>query len=150
MATKYAYLTVTLGGKPGTRFLLDPETENRIGRGTECTVTLNDPLCSRVHAVVRRDDDRWHIRDADSRNGTFVNGQRIDDAMLDTGHTVRIGSAEFSFELSDEPLTVYDPADGIQQTLVSDRPITTGHGPVRAGGDSRQRTSAATAVALSA
>jgi Nif-specific regulatory protein len=87
-------------------------------------VILNDPLCSRVHAVIRVDNRRWHIRDADSRNGTFVNGQRIDDAALDTGHSVRVGSAEFTFELSDEPLTVYDPAEGIRQTLVSDRPIT--------------------------
>jgi Nif-specific regulatory protein len=124
MARTYAYLTVTLGGKPGTRFLLDPEAENRIGRGVECAVTLNDPLASRVHAIVRRDDGRWNIHDSDSRNGTFVNGQRIDEAILDNGHTVRIGSAEFAFELSDEPLTVYDPADGVQQTLVSDRPVT--------------------------
>ena len=121
---KLAYLTMTLGAKPGTRYALEPGMDNCIGRGTECTVTLNDPLCSRVHAVIRLDSHRWHIRDADSRNGTFVNGQRIDDAMLDTGHTVRIGSAEFAFELSDEPLTVYDPAEGVRQTLVSDRPIT--------------------------
>jgi two-component system response regulator HydG len=121
---KYAYLTMTLGPKLGTRYALDPAVENRIGRGTECTVMLNDPLCSRVHAVVRLDNHRWQIRDVESRNGTFVNGQRIDEAVLDYGHSVRIGSAEFAFELSDEPLTVYDPAEGVQQTLVSDRPIT--------------------------
>ena len=122
-SAKYAYLTMTLGPKPGTRYALDPAVDNRIGRGTECTVMLNDPLCSRVHAVVRLTDHRWHIFDADSRNGTFVNGQRTDEAVLDSGHCVRIGSAEFTFEVSDQPLTVYDPADGIKQTLVSDRPI---------------------------
>jgi two-component system, NtrC family, response regulator HydG len=125
---KYTYLTMTLGPKPGTRYALDTEAENRIGRGTECTVMLNDPLCSRVHAVARLENGRWQIRDAESRNGTYVNGQRIDEALLDNGHTVRIGSAEFVFELSDEPLTVYDPADGVQQTLVSDRPMTADSG----------------------
>jgi Nif-specific regulatory protein len=121
---------MTLGPKPGARYALDPTADNRIGRGTECVVVLNDPLCSRVHAVVRRDNHRWHIRDAESRNGTFVNGQRIDDAILDRGHNVRIGSAEFSFELSDEPLTVYDPADGVRQTLVSDRPVAPDTGQI--------------------
>jgi two-component system, NtrC family, response regulator HydG len=128
--TKHAYLTMTLGPKLGTRYALDPKAENRIGRGTECTVMLNDPLCSRVHALVRLSDYRWHIRDFESRNGTFVNGQRIDEAVLDSGHNVRIGSAEFAFELSDEPLTVWDPADGVKQTLVSDRPITPDTGQV--------------------
>jgi len=121
---KYAYLTMTLGPKPGTRYALDPMVDNRIGRGTECLVVLNDPLCSRVHAVVRHENHRWHLHDEESRNGTFVNGQRIDDAVLDSGHSLRVGSAEFVFELSDQPLTVYDPADGVKQTLVSDRPIT--------------------------
>jgi two-component system, NtrC family, response regulator HydG len=125
---KYAYLTMTLGPKLGTRYALDPEVENRIGRGTECTVMLNDPLCSRVHAVVQLVNHRWQIRDVESRNGTFVNGQRIDEAVLDNGHNLRIGSAEFAFELSDQPLTVYDPADGVQQTLVSDRAITADSG----------------------
>jgi Nif-specific regulatory protein len=120
---KYAYLTVTLGAKPGVRYALDTTTDNRIGRGVECRIILNDPLCSRVHAVVRLKDHRWQIRDLESRNGTFVNGQRIDEAVLDSGHSVRVGSAEFAFELSNEPLTVYDPADGLKQTLVSDRPI---------------------------
>jgi two-component system response regulator HydG len=121
---KYAYLTMTLGPKLGTRYALVRGVENHIGRGTECTVMLNDPLCSRVHAVMRCDGHHWLIRDLESRNGTFVNGQRIDEAVLDNGHSVRIGSAEFAFELSDEPLTVYDPAEGVKQTLVSDRPIT--------------------------
>ena len=82
---KYAYLTMTLGPKPGTRYALDPAVDNRIGRGTECTVMLNDPLCSRVHAVVRLADHRWQIFDADSRNGTFVNGQRTDEAAARPG-----------------------------------------------------------------
>ncbi len=123
---QYAYLTMTLGVRAGSRYLLDPVAENTIGRGTECTVTLNDPLSSRVHAIVQCEQQRWYVRDADSRNGTFVNGQRIDECMLDVGHTIRIGSAEYAFELSSDPLTVYSPADQtIRQTLISDRPIKT-------------------------
>lgn len=138
--TQYAYLTMTLGPRPGTRYLLDASGENRIGRGLDCVVTLTDPLCSRVHAVIRRSNGRWAIRDADSRNGTFVNGQRIDEAFLDNGHTVRIGAVELTFELSDEPLTVYDPAEGIRQTVVSDRPISfdTGQAALEAIKDNEQ------------
>ncbi len=122
---KYAYLTVRQGGRLGTRYLLDAGGENRIGRGEDCTVVVADPLCSRVHTIVQKRSGRWQIRDAESRNGTFVDKQRIDEAVLTPGAVVQIASAEFMFEVSDEPLTVYSPAQpGVKQTLVSDRPIT--------------------------
>ena len=67
---------------------------------------LNDPLCSRVHATITFDKAGWRIRDAGSRNGTLVNGQKIDEAMLAEGHYVRIGSTEFTFHQSGQPPTV--------------------------------------------
>ena len=94
---KYSYLTMTTGGRAGTHFLLDPQAENRIGRGIDCAVVLPDPLCSRVHAVLTRANGQWLVRDAESRNGTYVNGQKIDEATIADGHTLRVGSTEFAF-----------------------------------------------------
>ena len=88
---------MTAGTRAGTTFLLDPAVECRIGRDPDCAVVLTDPLCSRVHAVLQFVDHQWVVRDAESRNGTYVNDQRADDAVLADGHTVRIGSTEFSF-----------------------------------------------------
>ena len=36
-----------------------------------------DPTLSRLHAVLERYGAGWCVRDLDSRNGTFVNGQRV-------------------------------------------------------------------------
>lgn len=54
-----------------------------------------DERMSRDHAVVSWDGESWHIRDLDSRNGTFVEGERISgevrrrgDAILRLGHTL--------------------------------------------------------------
>src|SRR5437868_6123405 len=97
---------MTVGHRAGTSYMLEAGEEAQIGRGTECKVMLSDPLCSRVHAIVWKKDGMWRVRDADSRNGTFVNGQKVDDAAIADGHYIRVGSTEFSFHESDERPTL--------------------------------------------
>jgi Nif-specific regulatory protein len=124
---KYSYLTMKTGGRAGTHFLLDPQAENRIGRGIDCAVVLPDPLCSRVHAIVTRADGQWIVRDAESRNGTFVNGQKIDEAVIIDGHTLRVGSTEFAFQTSDQPPTVETEGEPtFTQTIIKDTPMRPG------------------------
>lgn len=120
MPVVFSYLTVTLGRDIGQNFMLDPDAENRIGRGTECSIQLNDPLCSRVHAVVKNVGGRWEVRDAESRNGTFVNDRKIDDSMLAEGHYLKVGSTEFQFHQSRQrPTLPGDPNVGITQSIVA-------------------------------
>lgn len=97
---------MTAGPRTGTSFLLDPTDQTRVGRGTDCDIILVDPLCSRVHAELLREDDGWWIRDTGSRNGTFLNGQRVERGRLSVGGMFRVGSTEFSFHWSDEPPTM--------------------------------------------
>ena len=124
----YVYLTMTVGSRAGTSFLLDPTEENRIGRDPECAIALSDPLCSRVHAILIQEDGAWHIRDLESRNGTYVNDQRIDDAVLGDGHSVRIGNTEFAFHVTQEPPTILSPADaGQTETIIKNFPMIGGH-----------------------
>jgi len=124
MSGQYTYLTMTVGPQAGTNFLLDPTDVNRIGRGMDCDIVLADPLCSRVHAVLIQEDDCWWLRDAESRNSTFVNGQKIDEARLDDGATMRVGSTEFSFHHSDQPPThASGEAVNLTQTIVRNTPI---------------------------
>ena len=68
----------------------------------ECHVVLTDPLSSRVHATIQFSEDAWWVRDAESRNGTFVNGQKIDEAQLVSGSTLKLGASEFTFHQSAE------------------------------------------------
>ena len=115
----YIYLTMTVGSRAGTSFLLHPTEENRIGRGTDCAIVLTDPLCSRVHAIVVQKDHGWHLIDADSRNGTYVNDQKVDQAVLADGHHLRVGSTEFAFHLTNQPPTIESqPNLHMTQTII--------------------------------
>ena len=115
---------MTVGARAGTNFLLDPTDEIRIGRGMDCDIILTDPLCSRVHAVVVREDEGWWIRDADSRNSTYVNGQKTDEARLAEGTVIRVGSTEFSFHRSDQPPTQASVGGAnLTQTIVRNTPV---------------------------
>ena len=116
----FSYLTVTLGRDAGTHYLLDPAVETRIGRGTECSVQLTDPLCSRVHVVLRNVAGRWQAHDMGSRNGSYVNDQRIDEAPLSDGAYLKIGSTEFQFHQSNlRPTLPGDPNQGLTQSIVA-------------------------------
>lgn len=97
---------MTSGPRSGTSFLLDPTDTTKVGRGTDCDIILVDPLCSRIHAELAREEDGWWIRDTGSRNGTYLNGQRIDRGRLNVGGLFKVGSTEFLFSWSDDPPTM--------------------------------------------
>jgi two-component system, NtrC family, response regulator HydG len=119
----YAYLTILTGNRAGMNFPLDARRKTLIGRGTDCHISLPDPLCSRVHATLDYSDDGWVICDAESRNGTLVNGQKIDEATIVDGHTIRVGSHEFEFHESEEPPTAKGDDPQLTQTIVQDLAI---------------------------
>ena len=88
------------GANAGARFELSPDEKNLLGRDWQCKIVLNDPQCSRVHAEIFRDQDGWFLRDNESSNGTYVNGQPVDQARLMEGTEVRIGASAFVFSES--------------------------------------------------
>ncbi|MCA9237260.1 MAG: FHA domain-containing protein, partial [Planctomycetales bacterium] len=119
----YAYLTLLTGKRAGTNFPLESARETLVGRGTDCHITLLDPLCSRVHAILRNESGSWIVADQDSRNGTTVNDQKIDEATLADGHRIRFGSHEFEFHLSEDPATAEADEASLTQTIVVDLPL---------------------------
>jgi hypothetical protein len=62
-----------------------------LGRDPSCDLVLNDVKCSRRHAVIEAGPEGLAIRDTDSANGIFVNGQKIERAKLHEGDLVRLG-----------------------------------------------------------
>jgi len=116
---------MTNGPRTGSNYLLDATIENWIGRGLDCQIVLTDPLSSRVHAIVRHDEDGWWARDAESRNGTFVNGQKIDEARLVDGCSLKVGGAEFKFLSGNDGGSTIDTGElRLTQTVVLDTPIS--------------------------
>lgn len=75
-----------------------------IGRGRDCQLVLDDPLVSRRHAVVFADGDRVTVEDLSSRNGTLVNGERIEaPTVLSAGDRVSIGAHQLVLERGQLP-----------------------------------------------
>src|SRR5512136_38687 len=64
-----------------------------IGRRNENDVVVSAAGVSRDHAEIRRDGDRYVIRDRKSRFGTFVNGERISEHELRHRDAIRLGDA---------------------------------------------------------
>ena len=118
----YSFLIMTAGARVGAHFVLDASRQNRIGRGLDCDVILTDPLSSRVHAIITCETGDWWVRDAGSRNGSFVNGQKIDEARLAHGATLKVGTSEFEFRQANTR-----PNDSVRldhtQTIIRDRVI---------------------------
>ncbi|MCA9150211.1 MAG: sigma 54-interacting transcriptional regulator [Planctomycetales bacterium] len=103
---EYCYLTVVSGPRAGSNYMLNPHKPNRIGRSSECSVVVRDESCSRVHATIVRSDASWELHDHESSNGSFVNGQRISQASLDNGSSLRLGDVHFTFHRTSEPPTM--------------------------------------------
>ena len=83
-------------GSTRDRIPLDRDTVT-IGQGPSNDVSLPfDRTVSRSHCVLERLASRWSIRDLSSRNGTFVNGERIwGPHTLRAGDEIRAGTVRF-------------------------------------------------------
>jgi diguanylate cyclase (GGDEF)-like protein len=79
-----------------------------LGRAVEADVRVNDFRASRLHARISAERDpgtgavHYKISDLGSTNGTLLNGQPIDEALLNDGDKVTIGDSLFRFEMLDE------------------------------------------------
>jgi transcriptional regulator with PAS, ATPase and Fis domain len=62
-----------------------------LGRDDDCAIRLPGDETSRRHAEIRRDGPLHIVRDLGSRNGVFVDGERIDEAPLAPGKVLRLG-----------------------------------------------------------
>ncbi|WP_263350428.1 SpoIIE family protein phosphatase [Acidicapsa acidisoli] len=72
-------------------FVLDGASVS-IGRSPDRDMVLHETLVSRHHAVITREGDNWTVSDENSTHGTFLNGARIQNAVLKPGDVLQIGS----------------------------------------------------------
>jgi pSer/pThr/pTyr-binding forkhead associated (FHA) protein len=88
-------LVVLAGAKEGLEIPLKKD-KFLIGRAKECSVRAGSEAISRRHCAIIRVKDRWAIRDLGSRNGTYVNDERITEPKrLRPGDEVRVGPLKF-------------------------------------------------------
>lgn len=68
-----------------------------VGRSDENNVVVANPSVSRQHAMLEATPDGYIVRDLQSQNGTFVNGERVDTRPLRDGDEVIFGDARYIF-----------------------------------------------------
>lgn len=99
LAADAAALVVRRGPLEGVRFDLVARDGQlvTIGRTPESSIFLDDVTVSRKHSSIARVSGNWQITDAGSLNGTYVNRNRVESAVLNNGDELQIGKYRFSF-----------------------------------------------------
>lgn len=94
-----ALLIVKRGPNAGSTFLIEADQDMvTMGRNPESDVFLDDVTVSRKHAELRRrEDGSFHVHDIQSLNGTYVNGERVEETMLASGDEIQVGKFKIVF-----------------------------------------------------
>ncbi len=70
-----------------------------LGRHRNNDIVITDPKASSFHARIDRSPDGFVIVDLQSRNGSWLNGKRVETALLRTGDDVRLGMARLIYRV---------------------------------------------------
>jgi hypothetical protein len=97
-----AVLIVRSGPQAGDRFALSTG-ETRLGRHPDSEIMLDDITVSRRHAAIENTPEGYVVTDAGSLNGTYVNQERIERAVLHHGDELQVGKFR---------LVLFERADG--------------------------------------
>ncbi len=77
------------------------QAETQIGKGPRNDIVISDPAVSTTHAVIKSENGSFSISDLGSRNGTYVNGERLTTPRsLQHGDVVGVGLTKLTFRLS--------------------------------------------------
>lgn len=88
-------LRVAQGAQAGREVII-PVAEFLIGRGEECHLRPRSDAISRRHCVIAVSDKQVELRDLGSKNGSYVNGQRVEGTCaLQSGDQLSIGPLSF-------------------------------------------------------
>lgn len=93
----------------------------RIGRDPACDLSITEQVVSKVHAEARCEEGQWWIVDLQSRNGTYLDGERIERARMPSSCKVELGQGGPVLWISvDRQLQVPEPPS--DKTVVQEAP----------------------------
>lgn len=74
------------------------EDDFTLGRSKDNSIVIKDPYISKRHFIISKDEGDFYIEDLNSSNGTYVNGEILEDVRkLDDKDRIKIGNIEFLF-----------------------------------------------------
>lgn len=78
------------------------EGPNVVGRDRDCAVSIDSPTVSRRHARIVVTSGEATVEDLGSKNGTYVNGQRVEQpVVLEDGSQIQVGSVTMIYRILD-------------------------------------------------
>jgi pSer/pThr/pTyr-binding forkhead associated (FHA) protein len=97
--------------KDGSRKTFSLRDDNTIiGRHDDCDLRIPLKDVSRKHCQISRNNESIKIRDLDSRNGTFINGKRInEETTAKAGDYITISPLTFLLQINGEPKKIIPP-----------------------------------------
>jgi hypothetical protein len=96
----YIVLQVQTGASAGRQCRLTAGKQICVGRSSQSDLPLpRDSFISGQHFLLENDEGSCWITDLNSRNGTFVNGHRVERACLNSGDTIMAGHTVFAVQL---------------------------------------------------
>lgn len=127
-------LIVLAGAKQGLEIPLKKE-KFLIGRASDCALRAGSEAISRHHCAITRSEKGWTVRDLGSRNGTYVNTQRIGESVsLSIGDELSVGPLQFRVAAVASKEAV-SPTSGVAEAKSARK-----QPPVRSVADVAQRT----------
>ena len=87
------YLEIVGPDDRGTKALELDGTSFIVGRSKRCAVRVKSDVTSREHTVIELREGTWFVRDLDSRNGTYLNGHRVQTAAIRPGDRIVFGES---------------------------------------------------------
>lgn len=82
--------------------------KNILGRGIEADIRLDDGLVSRRHCEISWDGKTVRIRNLNSTNGIFIDGQEVEEAVLDSENRIQIGKMVLKIDFKDASEESFD------------------------------------------
>ena len=93
-----------------------------VGRAVACDLPLADPTVSRQHAELLLVEGRALVRDLHSTNGTFVNGERVREALAPPGSRIAFGKVEFEVQ-EEQPAQPLNDDSSLDATILRQKPV---------------------------
>ena len=88
-----------------------PSSVTVIGRRKNCDLRIALESVSRRHCQFNIVDKTLKLRDLGSRNGTFLNGKRIEEQVLKPGDSIKIGPIVFAMQINGQPENFMTPPE---------------------------------------
>ena len=86
-----------------------PSSITVIGRRHDCDLRIPLMPVSRRHCQLSLNNETLNIRDLGSRNGTYLNGKRVDKATVQPGDYIKIGPLTFALQINGQPKEIVPP-----------------------------------------